>query len=213
MPRATFPRKYADMDWDGMNMQPPKTAWQDMDMGQRYDLLRHALDESIWSLEPSAKWDEPGDSQKLAIEFVKEDVRQATPGFRADAFDAVMTRLEAFADEFARLARTKEQTALAEKFGEFVGDEAHTAIAWLAEVRRDTRPEARVPLPSPADIAGDYHRDEIGESETGMSKKELKALFAEWEEDYAARRAEDSQQRLRSPLPSPERGGGHDRGR
>jgi hypothetical protein len=141
-----FPAKYADVDWDGMNMQPEETAWQHMDMGQRYDLLLHALDESIWSLEPSAKWDEMRDSQKLAMEFVKEDVRQATPGLRADAFDAVMKRLEAFADEFARLARTREQTALAEKFGDFVSDEGHTAIAWLAEARRDVSPASDVEL-------------------------------------------------------------------
>jgi hypothetical protein len=80
-----FPASYSDLDWDGMNMQPPDTAWQDMDMGQRYDLLRHSLNEAIWSLEPSAKWGELDDGQKLAMEFVKEDVRQATPGFRADA--------------------------------------------------------------------------------------------------------------------------------
>jgi hypothetical protein len=115
------------MDWDGLNMQPHDTAWQDMDLGQRYDLLRHVLDESIWSLER-------GDSQKLAIDFVREDARQAMPGFRADAFDALTTKLEAFADEFARLARTDGQTALAETFQTFVG-EAHWTIARLAEVR------------------------------------------------------------------------------
>ena len=54
-----FPALYAEMDWDGMNMQPPETAWQDMDVYQRYDLLRHALDEAIWSLEPSPTWDKP----------------------------------------------------------------------------------------------------------------------------------------------------------
>jgi hypothetical protein len=79
-----FPAGYADMDWDGMNMQPHDTAWQDMDMGQRYDLLLHALDESIWSLEPSAKWDEPRDSQKLANEFVRDEERQLHAEMRHD---------------------------------------------------------------------------------------------------------------------------------
>jgi hypothetical protein len=152
-----FPAKYADMDWEGMNMHPEDTAWQHMDMGQRYDLLLHALDESIWSLEQSAKWDEMRDSQKLAIDFVKEDVRQATPGLRADAFDAVMTRLKVFADEFTRIARTNEQTSLAENFGKFVGDEGHIAIAWLAEARRDAALEvgrtAEQHVPSPGELA------------------------------------------------------------
>lgn len=64
-----FPVTYAGLDWDGMNMQPPKTAWQDMDIGERYDLLLHALDESIWDIEKR-------DSQKLALEFVKDEERQ-----------------------------------------------------------------------------------------------------------------------------------------
>jgi hypothetical protein len=54
-------------------------------------------------------------------------------------------------------------------------------------------------LPSPGELAGEHHRDDTGGSDAGMSRKGLKALFAEWEEDYAARRAGDSQQRLRSP--------------
>ena len=53
-----------------------------MGVNQRYDLLLHALDESIWSLEPSAKSGERRDSQKLAAEFV-----------RADSFDRVAANL------------------------------------------------------------------------------------------------------------------------
>jgi hypothetical protein len=140
-----FPASYAAMDWDGMNMWRPDTAWQDMDIGQRYDMLVHALDESIWSLEPSDKWDEPRDSQKLANEFVKEDARQAMPDFRADAFEELTTRLEAFRDAFARLD---------ERFGEFVSD-AYVVIAKLAEDRRDASPEAGQALPSPGAIAED----------------------------------------------------------
>ena len=50
-----YPASYAGMDWDGMNMQPPETAWQDMDVYERYDLLEHAIDEAIWSLEKRDK--------------------------------------------------------------------------------------------------------------------------------------------------------------
>jgi hypothetical protein len=82
--QGSFPAKHADMDWDGMNLQPPEIAWQDMDMGQRYDLLLHVLDESIWSLEPSAKWNEPSDSQKLVNEFVKDEERQLHAEMRHD---------------------------------------------------------------------------------------------------------------------------------
>jgi hypothetical protein len=53
--RGTFPANYADVDWDGMNLSRPQTSWQDMEIEARYDLLVHALDESIWSLEPPAK--------------------------------------------------------------------------------------------------------------------------------------------------------------
>jgi hypothetical protein len=118
-------------EWDGLNMQPPKTAWADMDVWERYDLLVTALDESIWELERA-------DRKALAVEFVREEARQAMPGFRVDAFDVLTARLEALA---------KEQTVLAEKFGEFVGD-AYSLIAKLAEVR----PAAGQALPSPADL-------------------------------------------------------------
>jgi hypothetical protein len=79
-----FPAKYADVDWDGMNLPDPETAWQDMDVGERYDLLRHALDETIWSLVPSARWTEPSDSQKLANEFVTDEVRELHAEWRHD---------------------------------------------------------------------------------------------------------------------------------
>lgn len=56
-----------------------------MDKGQRYDLVLHVLDESIWSIEPSAKWDEPSDSQRLALEFVNDDQRHPWPSEIAKA--------------------------------------------------------------------------------------------------------------------------------
>src|SRR5262249_37490313 len=67
--------------WDGMNMQPPDQAWRDMDIGQRYDLLLHAMDEAIWSLETAADADGARDSQKLALEFVQADDPQGYERF------------------------------------------------------------------------------------------------------------------------------------
>jgi acyl-CoA reductase-like NAD-dependent aldehyde dehydrogenase len=61
------------------------------------------------------------------------------PDFRADVVVALMSRLEAFGDEFARLAHTKEQKLLAEAYGELVG-EAHTSIVYIAEASRRYRP-------------------------------------------------------------------------
>jgi hypothetical protein len=79
-----FPVDYYDW-WESMNMPPPNLAWQDMDVGQRYDLLVHALDESIWSLVPSDKSEEPRDSQRLALEFVNDDERRPWPSDIAEA--------------------------------------------------------------------------------------------------------------------------------
>jgi hypothetical protein len=55
-----------------------------------------------------------------------------TPDFRADVFDALMTRLEAFGDHSARLARTQEQKALAKSFGALVA-EVDATIRYTAE--------------------------------------------------------------------------------
>lgn len=43
-------------------------------------------------------------------------------GFSADVMDALMTRMEAFADEFERLATTPEQRGLVREFGGFLQD-------------------------------------------------------------------------------------------
>ena len=168
-----FPASYAAMDWDGMNMQPPDTAWQDLNGGRRYDLLLHALDEAIWSLEPAARWDVPRDSQKLASEFVKEDLRQATPDFRADVVASLMSQLEAFGDEFARLARTKEQKLLAEAFGELVG-EVHTSIAYIAEASRQHGPAGDPALPSTAELVEGV-RDDAG----GITDEQIHKTLAD----------------------------------
>jgi hypothetical protein len=42
--------------------------------------------------------------------------------FAADVFDALMTRLEAYGDEFERLANTREQAVLAKTFNQLVSD-------------------------------------------------------------------------------------------
>jgi hypothetical protein len=80
-----FPGEYARIDWDGINMRPPHTAWQDMDRQQRFELLRDALSESIWSLEPSPKGNQPIDSEKLAGEFVRNEERQLHGEMRHDS--------------------------------------------------------------------------------------------------------------------------------
>jgi hypothetical protein len=49
----------------------------------------------------------------------------------ADSYTGLMHDLEAFADEFARLARTPEQKALAKGFGEYVAGDAHNTIKYL----------------------------------------------------------------------------------
>jgi hypothetical protein len=84
----------------------------------------------------------------LHAEWRRDGALRSMPDVRADAFEALMTRLEAFGDEFARLARTEEQKALAGQFGAFVG-EANATIADLAG------PHAAGPgrLPSPGEIA------------------------------------------------------------
>jgi hypothetical protein len=153
---GNFPPEFARMDWDGLNMWTIETAWQDMDMWERYDVVVHALDEGIWSLER-------GDRHKLALEFIHQDARQAMPGSRADAFDALTTRLEAFG---------KEQAAFAERFGEFVGD-AYAAIARLAEARasagRDGNSAPERP-PSPGEIAEDRGGPEPPGPERGRER-------------------------------------------
>ena len=63
----------------------------------------------------------------------------------------------------------------------------------LASRRQNSR------LPSPSEICGECHRDEAIESKTDLSRKGTAALFAEWEHDYAARRAEDANRGLRAP--------------
>jgi hypothetical protein len=77
-----------------------------------------------------------------------------------------MARLEGFGDELARLARTGEQKALAEAFGEFVGD-VDSSIRYIAETTRQYGPpragvvlhppgEEPVRLPSPGEIAAGH---------------------------------------------------------
>jgi hypothetical protein len=67
-------------------------------------------------------------------------------------------------------------------------------------------------LPSPGEICK-HLRDKTGGSETGVPTKGLRALFAEWDADYAARRAEDAHPRLRSPESATVTRGGPDEGR
>ena len=69
----------------------------------------------------------------------------AMPDVRADVYHAVMGELEAFGDEFARLANTGEQKALAEGFGEFV-HRANRLIGYVCDPARDAvKPQPAVP--------------------------------------------------------------------
>jgi hypothetical protein len=61
------------------------------------------------------------------------------PDVRADVLDGLMSRLEAFSDEFERLAHTDEQKALAGAFGDLVA-EVHTGIRYMAEATREYGP-------------------------------------------------------------------------
>ena len=85
-----FPAIYTDLDWEGMNITPPETDWRDMDDGDRHDLLSHALDEAIWGLEP-APHGEPSESQKLAMEFLRDEERPLFAEWRDDAVQRHLT--------------------------------------------------------------------------------------------------------------------------
>jgi hypothetical protein len=65
--------------WDCTNIKYPEKAWQDMDAGERRDLLRHALDEEIRGLVRPARPGELSDSEKLAKEFVKAEAGPLAP--------------------------------------------------------------------------------------------------------------------------------------
>ena len=70
-----------------MNMWPLEKGWRDIDVASADDTLLHALRETFWNLELA-------DARKLVSEFVDKDAKQAILGFRADAFNTVMTRLD-----------------------------------------------------------------------------------------------------------------------
>ena len=97
---------------------------------------------------------------RMQADSLELSSQRAEPDFRADVFDALMSRLEAFGDELARQARTKQQKLLAEAFGELVG-EAHRDIAYIAEASRlygppgdgPGEPAAATRVFSPADLA------------------------------------------------------------
>ena len=77
----------------------------------------------------------------------------------ADITEAVMTELEAFGDHFARLARTKEQTALAEHFGNFIS-ETYGAITKL--VKESSSAMQTLPLPRRSSAASLAQRNGQG---------------------------------------------------
>jgi hypothetical protein len=130
-------------DGDGM---PTPEVWRKLQAEWAHDYgLRHMEDRSVrYEDEAERRLDHAGN---------------AMPDFRADVFDALMTRLEAFGDEFARLAQTKQQKVLAEAFSELVGD-VYTSIRYIAEATHrygppgggQGEPVAAAGVPSPADL-------------------------------------------------------------
>jgi hypothetical protein len=118
-------------------------GWREPTAAQREALA------NAWAYAEGVGMPSPEGLGKLHAEWRRDGALRAMPDFRADAFESLMTRLEAFGDEFARLARTEEQRALAGKFGEFVG-EANDTIACLAGPYAVAGPGR---LPSPGEIA------------------------------------------------------------
>jgi hypothetical protein len=93
--------------------------------------------------------------------------------YAADCYAALMSELEAAADEFQRLARTPEQKALAKGFGEYVAGKAHSTIKYLTA--EALRPDS-VPAPDPfdrvvADLPRQWHHD--GHAQRGGTWEEL----------------------------------------
>jgi hypothetical protein len=183
--------------WDGMNMQPPDQAWRDMDIGQRYDLLLHAMDEAIWSLEPARDADGWRDSQKLALEFVQADDPQ-----RYERFTQWDNRpIAAYDAEVAKMTRDGP------------GEESGLARAWpaasergrlglLADLAMEHGVEEEVFVrtarrvmgwPEPTAEQREAMADAWAYAEgVGMSSPEaLQNLQAEWTHDYGLRRLED----------------------
>jgi hypothetical protein len=153
------------------------------------------------------KWPDPAVRERELRDFWNEEANADYPKYRDDP--AVREReLRDFWNEDAssHYPQFREDTAnMSDERLIGYRDQLQGALA-------SRRQQAR--LPSPGEIAGARYRDEPGGSDAGMSKKGLKALFAEWNEDYAARRAEDAERRLRSPGESAaERRGGPDEGR
>jgi hypothetical protein len=94
-------------------------------------------------------------------DFPEKQAAIRVPDFRADVLDSLMSRLEAFGDEFERLAHTDEQKELAVSFGDFTA-EVHTAIKYMAETTRQYGP-ATPDVMSPEDqfkliLSGDSSR-------------------------------------------------------
>jgi hypothetical protein len=102
----------------------------------------------------------------LHAEWRRDGALRAMPDVRADVFDGLMARLEGFGDEPAQLARTEEQKAPAEAFGELVSD-VDSSIRYIAEATRQYGPpragvalhppgEEPARLPSPGEIAAGH---------------------------------------------------------
>jgi hypothetical protein len=143
--------------------------WRDIDAADKRRLLerevdfaqvpeearRQALGEGLPTAEAADRLSSPSS--------IADGSASKAADYRADVFDALMTRLEAFGDEFTRQAHTEEQKARAAAFGDLVAD-TYSSIAYIADAGRQHGPPpgrsvlmpAPVPaqerLPSPGDI-------------------------------------------------------------
>lgn len=117
--------------------------WTGFTEMQRDDVIRRVLDgeePEFWmdDVEPDDEKLLVGEEFKAWAAEVRQDEHlaklrdQGVLDVQADVLDALMTRLEAFGDEFERLATTGEQKTLARAFGDLVA-EVHSAIKYIVE--------------------------------------------------------------------------------
>ena len=125
------------------------------------------------------------DAGLQAVQALPSSADNAPPDLRADVLDGLMSRLEAFGDEFGRLAQTTEQKALAEAFGVLVA-EVHSSIVSIAEATRQHGPAGSTPEEM------DKLYREAGVSDERLTDVDLNKLYAEWEMDRAARVWQDA---------------------
>jgi hypothetical protein len=123
-------------DAKGSDRRPPRSLTRQIPA-----LLRTAIARVSSFLKPSITHPPPGRDEGMHV------AEAAAPRLRmnhaADSYAGLMNDLEAFADEFDRLALTAEQKALTKAFGQYVAGEAHGTIKYLTAeaLRPDSAPD------------------------------------------------------------------------